>query len=1080
MAMRFQYLAVFLLLVAAVGGVAQIVSGTLVGTATDASGAVVPDARITATNLATGISRSVLTDASGGYTLAQLPPGTYRVTASAAGFSTYEVSGIVLLVDQTARVDVRLELGAVNQEVRVAAAGAQVQSETSSLGQVIDRERILELPLNGRNFMQLATISSGVAPAYTARSATITNQSGRSDLAVHVSGGRGDSNSFLLDGVETRSSWFNSPSVLMSVDAVQEFKIERNMFSAEYGQGSGIVSLVSKSGSNSLHGSAYEFLRNDHLDAANFFDNYFGRGKVPFKQNQYGVTAGGPVQKNKLFLFGNWEALRSRLSNTLTALVPTQEQLAGDLTGLTSTKRDGTGQAAVLDPLTGLPFAGNRIPASRISSVTRKFTRYTPVPNAHVGNRNYVVAKSTNRNDDQWSTRMDWQISPNDTLFGRYTNFGSTLYRPGIGVLSGSFFPYSGQNTVVQYTHIFSPRVLNVFKFGYNWSKVFNTWENTPTSLANDIGIKIKQVPAEYGLPGVSLSGGYYVGGGAGINQGGYDNLAQFSDSLSWIHQRHNFSTGLDIRYIRFDERLGLNNNGAFTFDGRYSGSAVADFLLGYMAAGTAQIGLGQGLWRSRSYNLFVQDDWKVTPRLTLNLGLRYEYDSPFAAADHHEGYFNTAQDKFIVGISQDQSPIKRVIPQIVYDPKLSPGIWPPDRNNFAPRAGFAYRLTNGMALRGGYGIFYSKTQGNELQFKINAPPLVFGASLTADINTPNLSWDRDAFPDPASPSFPVGTLAPFSIDPRDRTPYLQQWNLGLEGSVGKNSILEVAYAGSKGTKLAERVNINQAVLPDPAHPSSITARRPFPDFGDILSSNWQENSNYNALQARFERRYSSGISFLSAYTWSHAIDTASRGSGGSWHQDARNLHADRGSSDFDVRHRFSGSLVYELPFGRGKRFLSNLGLLPDRILGGWSINTIVTFMTGNYFSVTVPGDRANVGGFPFQRANRSCDGNLARGDRSIFRYFDTSCFTMTPLGTFGNGGRNIIQIPGLNNWDAAFIKKTSITEQVHLQLRGELFNMFNHPQFDAPDLTVGNVTFGQINSARAPRIVQFALKLLW
>jgi hypothetical protein len=289
-----------------------------------------------------------------------------------------------------------------------------------------------------------------------------------------------------------------------------------------------------------------------------------------------------------------------------------------------------------------------------------------------------------------------------------------------------------------------------------------------------------------------------------------------------------------------------------------------------------------------------------------------------------------------------------------------------------------------------------------------------------------------------------------------------------------------VAYAGSKGTKLAERAAVNQAVLVNPAAPLSSTARRPFPNFGDVESTNWQENSSYNALQTRFERRFSGGVNFLGAYTWSHSIDTASRGSGGSVHQNSYALRADRASSDFDVRHRLSASLVYDLPFGRNKRFLSSLGTIGNRIVGGWSVNIISAFMTGNYYSVTVAGDRANVGSGVIERANRSCDGNLPHSDRTIYRYFNTSCFSVTPLGTFGNSGRNVVQVPGLNNWDISFGKETVVTERARVQFRGEMFNIFNHPQFQTPDLTAGDVTFGEITTAYAPRIVQLALKLLW
>jgi hypothetical protein len=317
-------------------------------------------------------------------------------------------------------------------------------------------------------------------------------------------------------------------------------------------------------------------------------------------------------------------------------------------------------------------------------------------------------------------------------------------------------------------------------------------------------------------------------------------------------------------------------------------------------------------------------------------------------------------------------------------------------------------------------------------------------------------------------------------VDPRDRTPYLQQWNISLNQNITSDMLLEVAYASSIGTKLTERVNINQARLPNPANITPIVTRRRFPAFGDILSANWQENSNYNALQTRLERRFSGNVSFLVGYTWSKAIDTASRGSGGSWHQNAYSLRDDRGNSDFDVRHRLTASGIWQLPFGRGKRFLSDAGGLLNAIAGGWSANFIGSFMTGNYFSVTVAGDRANVGGFPFQRANRFCDGNLPRDERTIDRYFDTSCFQTTPPGTFGNSGRNIIEIPGLNNWDVSFLKDTRLSEQVRLQFRAEFFNFFNHAQFNAPDTNINSAFVGQIRSARDARISQLGLKLLW
>ena len=1060
---------------------AQIASGTIVGTAYDPSNAIVAGAEITLINTQTHQRRTLVTDSAGNFTAAQLPAGVYTISSTAPSFKRQEVENITLLVNQTVRVDVHFQVGEVTEEVTVQASAVTLEGETSSVGQVIEQERIVDLPLNGRNFMQLANISSGVVPAYNARSATITNQSGREDLAVHVSGGRGDTNSYLLDGVEMRSSWFNSPSILISVDAAQEFKIQKNLFSGDYGQGSGIVSMVTRSGGNDFHGSVYEFFRNDKLDAANFFDNFNNRPKSPLRYNQFGASAGGAIIKNRLFFFGNYEALRNRRSSTLTALVPTRAQLNGNLAGLPSTKSVG-GVATIVDPLTGQPFPGNVIPAERMSQIARNFVQYIPepTPGFNVAGRNTVATRSRDRDDDQYTARLDYTLSEKDSFFGRYTNFDSSLENPGLPPYSGSFFPYSGQNFIFQETHVFSPRTLNVVKLGYNRAKVFNSWFPAESSLATEIGLKnLNQVPAEYGLPSFAVTQGYTLGGGGGINQGGIDNLYQISDTVTLNRGHHNLSLGMDFRAVQFQLRLGLNNNGAITYDGRYSGSSVADYLLGYVASGTAQMGLGLANWRSKSTNVFIADDFKITPRLTLNLGLRYEYDTPFSEIDGKEGYFDTSKGQLIVGLSENQTPLR--LPNVVLDPNLRPGVWFKDTNNFAPRIGLAYRLTGTAAVRAGYGVFYAKTQGNELQFKINTPPTVVAATLTGSLTTPNVLADRDLFPNPASPSFPVSTLSPFSVDPSDRTPYLQQWNFSWQQELPGQLLGEVAYVGSVGHKLAERTNINQAVLPaNPASPTPIAERRPFPNFGDILSALFQENSNYNSLQARLEKRFSSGLAFLQSYTWSHSIDTASRGSGGSWHQNVRRLRDDRGSSDFDVRHRFASSFSYQLPFGRGRSWLSNASGVAGKLVEGWQVHGIASFNTGNTFSVTVSGDRANVGGFPFQRANRSCDGNLPRGDRTFLRYFDTSCFTVTPLGTFGNSGRNVIEIPGLNNWDLSLFKDTQLTESLKLQFRAEFYNAFNHTQFGQPELGVQSAFFGQISSARAAREVQFGLKLLW
>jgi hypothetical protein len=1060
---------------------AQITTASIVGAALDPSGAVMPGVEVTLTNLGTQAARSTRTDAAGMYIFSEIQPGDYKVTATAPGFKTVELSPVTVQVSQIVRADLHLGLGSSSEQVNVTAPLALLESETSAVGQVVEQHYVQDLPLNGRNFMQLALLGSGVVPAYQGRSSPGATGTGRDNMVVHVSGGRGDANSYLIDGVETSTVQLGPPSVLLSPDAIMEFKVLRNGFDARYGQGSALVSMVTRSGGNAFHGSVYEFLRNDSLDAANFFDNYFGKTLPPYRRNQFGASGSGPILKNRLFFFTNYEGLRVRQGNTVNALVPTPEQLNGNLAGLTSTKRDASGQPAILDPLSNLPFPNQQIPASRLSPLIQKFKQYIPAPNARLTGVNLVASPSTLHDDNQFTGRIDATLGDRDTLFGRYIWYDSDLFQPGYAPYYGTTKPYRGQTLGLQETHSFRPNLINVLMLGYDRGINWTSWENTPFNAVTQLGIRNLNVrPIEYGLPTMTIAGWSALGPSIFIG-GGIGNIYQLSDEVSWITGRHHLTFGADIRQTRFQFVAGASNNGLFAFDGRYSGNALADFLLGTPSSMSAQGGSGVGNWYRTTRNFFVQDDFKVSARLTLNLGLRFERDQPFYEKTGKEGFFDLAQQKILVRIPQSQSTLGMPPDTVIYDPSYRQGIWQTP-NHWAPRIGFAYRLTDNTALRSGFGIFFSKTQGNELQGKFNMPPLVYSTSLLGDLTTPNILIDRDAFPSSTSAS---GILAPFSVDPNDGTPYLEQWNLGLQHRFGNFLVVEGAYIGSHGLHLSDRININQAAPPlNPSNPSPLQSRRPFLNWSDILSFNYAEQSNYNGLQLRAERRFAGGMSFLAGYTWSHSLDSSSRGSGAAtFHQDRRNLRADRASSDFDVRHNFVLSYTYELPFGRGKRYAPGSRIL-DEAIGGWVVNGITTFMTGFYLTPVVTGDRANTGGYPFQRANvlPGCPnyGNLPGGERTIDRYFNKSCFAVTPLGTFGNSGRNVVYSPGLNNWDLSIFKNFRMAESMKLQFRTELFNAWNHTQWGAPQMNVQNQLFGAIREARSPRLVQLALKLLW
>lgn len=1067
------FMALGVLFILSPASLAQIVSGSIVGTVQDETGAVLPDVAITITNVGTQLTRTTVTDGAGNYVVAQLPPGTYMVTAKRSGFKSVTSSNVMLEVEQKVRVNFTLIVGGIEEVVTVEAPGAALDTETPSLGQVIDEKRVVDLPLNGRNFLQLATLAAGSVPILNNRTSTAVSVTGRTGLSVNIAGGRDDSNSFLIDGVESRQPWLGTVSILPSVDAIQEFKVQRSLFSAEYGQGTGIVNIAIKSGSNSWHGTAYEFLRNDKLDARNFFDS---GDPPPFKQNQFGFTIGGPILRNRTFFFGNYEGLRTRRANTLIGNFPSRQHLSGDFSDLPA--------GSIIDPVTRQPFPNNRIPEERMSQVARRYRAFIPAPNRNVPGANYITAPSQVNDFDQFNIRVDQRLGARDNGFARYTFYDSLLTIPGLAPLYGVRNPLSGQSLALQETHIFGPRAVNVFKFGYNRGRVFNMIENSETDIGTDLGFRnLNNRPQDFGLPTMRIIG-FSTTGQFFLNQGSTSNLFQLSDTLSLTLGGHTLNTGADIRIHQFQVSSTLFRQGLSIFAPVFTRNAVADFLLGLPAVILYQHGAGGGNLRSQSYNFFVQDDWKVAPKLTLNLGLRYEYDTPWTEIDDRQGFFDTSVPGGQIRLIRDPKTFgfQATSPLLSFG-GVRRGIVKPDRNNVAPRFGFAYTPWQDFVIRGGYGIFYAAQSANEFTSSGGLPPFVIAPAIR-----PGTPLDM-LFPNVNSPTYDLTGAGPFTLDPNaPYRPYAQQWNLSLQTTLFKNTVVEASYAGSKGTHLWERVNINNARLPDPSDPNpaaSLQSRRPFPNYGDVLRFSFRENSNYNALQLRVDRRFEQGLSFLVSYTFSKSIDTASGGFFTTSHQDRNNLDGERGRSNFDVRHMFILSHTYDLPFGRGKALLGNVTGALDKFISGWQVNGILTFASGQPFGALVDGDNAVIGGFYAPRANRLRDGNLPPGQRTPNRWFDTSAFATPPRGTFGNSGRNILDGPGTKLYDFSLFKNTYVGERVNVQFRTEVFNIFNHPNFLAPlgtgfDKVNAPASFGIITQARNAREIQFGLKVIF
>lgn len=1043
----------------------------ITGRVSDQNGAVVQGAKVTVTSEGTGFKRETNSNEEGYFTVPSLQPGAYQIAIRKEGFKPILRTGLVLQVEQAARLDFTLQTGTVTEEVKITGSGPILERENVSLGQVIENKTIVSLPLNGRNFLQLATLAAGSVPILNGRASTAVNVTGRTGLSVNIAGGRDDSNSFLLDGVESRQPWLGTASILPSVDAIQEFKIQRNLFSAEYGQGSGIVNVSIKSGSNEFHGSAFEFLRNDKLDARNFFD----RSKPPFRMNQFGGTIGGPVLKDRTFFFGNYEGLRTRRSNTLIGNFPLSAHLAGNFSDLPA--------GAIIDPATGQPFPNNQIPEARMSAVAKRYRTFFPSPNRNVAGANYIIEKSQVNDFDQFNIRVDQKLGERDNGFVRYSYNDSILTIPSVAPFNGQRDPFAGQNLAIQETHVFGPRAVNVFKAGYNRGRLLNLIENTPTDVGAELGFKnLNNSPQDYSLPTFRIIG-FNTTGQFFLNQGSTSNLFQFGDTLSLKLGNHSVATGADIRIHQFQVFATLFRQGLTVFAPVFTRNAVADFLLGLPVVALYQNGQNSGNLRSRTYSFFVQDDWKITPKLTLNLGLRYDYDTPWTEIDDRQGFFDPSVPGGQIRLLRDPKSFgfQATSPLLTFG-GLRRGILEPDRNNVAPRFGFAYSLGARTVIRGGYGVFYATQSANEFAAAGSVPPFVLSPSIRPGTPIDTL------FPDVKSPTYDLTGVAPPSIDRFRESPYMQQWNLSAQQTLLKDLLLEVSYSGSKGAHLWERVNINSANLPaanDTAPATTLQSRRPFPKFGDVLAFLARERSNYNALQVRVDKRFEQGFGFLLSYTFSKSIDTASGGFFTSSHQDRTNLDGERGRSNFDVPHALVFSHTYDLPFGRGKAFLSGATGALDKLVSGWQINGILSLTSGQPFSILVDGDNAFVGGFTAQRANRLGDGNLPSDQRTPERWFDTSAFATPKAGTFGASGRNIIDGPGTNLYDFSLFKNTLIGEKINVQFRTEFFNFFNHPNFLATlgagfDRVNAGAAFGRLTQARNAREIQFGLKIIF
>jgi hypothetical protein len=1050
-------------------------SATILGRVTDPSGASVADASVTVRNEATGIERTTVSTSSGDFEVAQLPiTGRYTLTVSSQGFEKHEISGIQLQVDQNARFDVALTIGSVSQTVTAQAESPVVNTDSGSIGQVIENRAILELPLNGRNFAQLATLNAAavVGPS---------NGSPTGFTTIAVSGGHAGKTEFLLDGITNQEQLFDGIQFTPSVDAIQEFKIQSNAFSAEYGRGDAVINGTIKSGTNEFHGDIYEFLRNSALDAKNFFNT---GDKAKLEQNQFGGTIGGPIRRNRTFFFAAYEGTRINQGNSSNTVVPTEAQRSGDFSGLST---------PINDPRTGLPLPGNQIPGSLLDPATTYFLQFIPTANTAQGTFYYNAPFTSNT--DQGNIRVDHRFSDSDALFARYSINNLDQYNPGnFPTVGGRSISLRTQNAVLNETHIFSPTLLNDFRLGY--ARMYRT--DAPQGLGTNYTVQsgiagFEETTANFpGFPTISITGYGGISGNDFSPLTNPTNTYEIIDSATWIKGAHSLKFGLDLRQARMFSTNAAHSRGDFNFEGGYTGDGFADFLTGYPASANRDFPRNLFGETITNYHFYVQDDFKVSGKLTLNLGLRYEFNPQPSSLQNQGSWFDpqtgliavsqyhgapnlTAQQVSRFAYPQFQSyfvtPEQAGVPnQLLYN----------QHDNWAPRIGLAYRPSddNKTVIRAGAGIFYLLQSGNNTvsQPILNLPFIVDETISQPVVNGLPTTRAESLFePFSANSSFNTPYLATF--DPHNRVPRLFEWNFAVQRELVANMALEAAYVGSKGTHLESFYPFNVPSI-DPNDTRSYQDRLPYPTFssGTFLSNG--NNSTYHSLQLKLEKRFSHGFSFLASYAWQKSLDGTSNDQNGDGADNPFDLRTMKGPSNIDIEHRFVFSYSYQLPFGRGRFIGSNMPRVLDEIVGGWQLAGIVTLQTGFPYTPQLgQSDPANVNYAYARRPDVVGSGSLS--DRSIDHWFNINDFVVPQAFTIGNAGRNILRGPGLQNWDLSLMKNFNFTERSYLQFRAEFFNLLNHPNFGLPNPNIEDpIHGGQITNANDPRIMQFALKL--
>jgi hypothetical protein len=1064
-----------LLLLATVPVWGQVDTGVITGTVNDQAGAVILSAKVTITSQTTGVSTVMTADSRGSFTSAPIKADVYSVAVTAPGFESETQVGVRLQVQDRLNLEFKMVVGQVSQSVTVTDQSPALQTQTSSLGQVISSETMTDIPLNGRSYLQLASLSTGVIGTTTGTNGNTGGSSGQfGQVTFATNGARGTLNNFLLDGIDNNSNDNGGNILHTSVDAIQEFKIQTSSYSAEFGRSGGaVINAVIKSGTNAYHGDVFEFFRNSALDARSYFE-LAGTPKASFKQNQFGATLGGPIIKDKLFWFGDYQGTSLRDPFTYISTVPTAAERTGDFSG--------GGYSTIYDPATynaatgtRTAFAGNVIPTGRIDPLAQAFVNLYPMPNASGIRNNYVITPVEPYLLNQGDFRGDYHQSDVNQYFFRYSISGLTYLQPQRlpGLANGQSGGYGFEDTMgasLGQTHTFSPTTVNEFRAGFNW-----LWIRRGVPVTGNVA-----PPADLTVPGVDLRPNtsgltqFSPSGYRGIGDPGYEPTIltseerQITDVLNLVRGKQTIAVGGELRWTEYNIFQVPAPNGSFSFSGQFTqnpadgtgGDGLADALLGLPLTSTINT---QVEVQNRQFvpSAYIQDDYKYSHSLTLNLGVRYDYFSPIVAKHNQQANFDYETGQLVVA-GQDGN---------------SRGLTIPGHLNFSPRVGFAKTFSNNTVVSGAYGIFWSGQEirtAATLQLTYNLP-FYYQPTFTSDGITPILTVSGGF---PALNPLDAPDSGVTSVDTRLKTPNYQEWNLSVQQALPAQTVFELSYAGSKGTHLQSLVDRNQDMVPGPG---DVQARRPYPDFGPFAAIENRGNSGYNSMQVKIEKRASHGLYFLSSFTWSKAFnDQPEICCNQPWPQNSWNIAADRGLADFNQSLRWVLSYDYLLPFGKGHSLLGG-SRIADLLVGGWHLGGIYSLASGFPFSPQMGYDTSNTGSQGLLRADQILpNGNLPRGQRSPNLWFNTNAYAIPATYTFGDAGRNTLIGPDTNDWDASLRKTFQVRESQNVEFRGEFFNFLNHPSFAQPDayITDGPGATGVVTAiAGANREVQLALK---